>query len=599
MTELLGTWRWETEFGTAQSVSKPKHEKAVLKLLEHDKILLDTETDGLGNHRRMRLLQVGWKDEAWLLDPGQHQALIREIANSSVTFIAHNAPFDLMTIGLWLGDHDLEVAYHYAQQKALCGEVIDTMATEQMRSSEQRVKSLSRLAGEQGVHNFYEDQFNDEAARLGISEEDKYADIPLNSPYYLRYSAHDIWQLQAAYQANKKHHLKKSVQTEVIVRVLYEELSSRGMILDYPKADALHSRMKERQTKVLKRLAKVEIEKVGSAAQIASALEEAGAVLTARTPTGKPQVNKDVLNSLIEGMSGPAKKIAKDVITARSLTNDIGRIENLVRNSYPEEGENYGVVHPNLWSIGALTSRSSCREPNLHQLDKHTGEPEVRGLIWAGPGRIMASVDFNTIEVRVLADLSKDQKLIDRMLEGADVHGELAAEVGIPRQAAKVGNFAMLYGASQTSIARQTGMDVEQAVGLKQAWSDLYPQAAQAMENWTEDAYDTGRTVLPNGWSPKIAIGDFGSILAYRAINYQIQGWAAVVFKIAGIQLARAKLWHLTRMVVHDEFAVSLPKDQAQELLGAIMHAATVTTKRMIYTTGGELYGSHWGIKDD
>ena len=52
-------------------------------------------------------------------------------------------------------------------------------------------------------------------------------------------------------------------------------------------------------------------------------------------------------------------------------------------------------------------------------------------------------------------------------------------------------------------------------------------------------------------------------------------------------------------MVVHDEFAVSLPKDQAQELLGAIMHAATVTTKRMIYTTGGELYGSHWGIKDD
>ena len=109
-------------------------------------------------------------------------------------------------------------------------------------------------------------------------------------------------------------------------------------------------------------------------------------------------------------------------------------------------------------------------------------------MLCAEPDDVMVSVDFDTIEIRVLADLSGDVTLIQRMHDDYDVHGELAKEVGIDRQAAKIGNFAMLYGASPVSIAQQTGMDEEQAIGLRQAWAELYPNVSAAMQDWVLEA---------------------------------------------------------------------------------------------------------------
>ena len=83
-----------------------------------------------------------------------------------------------------------------------------------------------------------------------------------------------------------------------------------------------------------------------------------------------------------------------------------------------------------------------------------------------------------------------------------------------------------------------------------------------------------------------------GNLAAYRAINYHIQGMAAYIFKIGAIQIAQAGLWGLVRMVVHDEFVLSLP---FKALLNDVIQAGKIERKRITYTLSGEIYGEYWG----
>ena len=118
------------------------------------------------------------------------------------------------------------------------------------------------------------------------------------------------------------------------------------------------------------------------------------------------------------------------------------------------------------------------------------------------------------------------------------------------------------------------------------------------MQAWVLEAEETGQIWLPNGWSPSVGRVD-GKVAAYRAVNYMIQGWAAVVFKMAAVQLAEKGLWRYVRMVVHDEFALSVPRYDLRQLTDDVCDAATVWTKNMVYTTSADIYSQWWGIEDE
>ena len=587
--ELLSKWKWKQEFGTARTVVSDKEEYSVRELMESGIMLLDTETTGVDHKRSLRLVQVGWKNKAWLLDPVTNNALIRDIMDSQAIFICHNIAFDLVTLSCWR----YADKYAWALDKVLKNQAYCTMVAEQIITSNARQKSMSALAGEEGVPNIYEDEFNDRADKLGISHDEKYAKFELNDPYYLRYSVHDIFQLWAVYKRLREHFSNDLVIKETQCSVLFEILKHRGMAIDLKKADELDKELGLELAKYKRWLVKKDIVKINSGDQVASALMNSGAKLKTLTPTGKTKVDKGVLESIKKPAA--ANVIAVRVLKARSLAKDQASINNLKGNAVKDR------VYPTLWRIGAVTGRSSCSTPNLQQLNKHAGDKRVRGLLMADEGHRLGSVDYDGLELRVIADLSKDKGLISHLRDGADIHGELARQVfgkkytDKQRNQAKTGIFAMLFGAKDKSIAIQVKFDVEEASALREAWQSQYPKVAKYSIQIAREANQTGHTVLPNGWQPSVGFDKRGNIAGYKAVNYQIQGMAAFLVRAAAVQLARTNLFGYIRMLVHDEFVSSMPIDDAESIIEEIAVNARVETKRMVYTTSKELYQQHWG----
>ena len=593
MKERLKPFKWKCEYGTAQSVCYAKDIRAFANLLQEKYLFMDTETTDVVRDRELRLVQVGKGKRAWVLDTSETGAPhINALMDSRATFISHNSAFDLLSLAMWRYE-DIEDAYEWCINKALRDEVICTMIARQIARSEKWFDSLSTVAAEEGVPNTYETKFAEYAHKMGYSSSNKYAAVSINDKHYLCYASHDIWQLKAAYRQVKADCKRQVVKDETIASILYAIMKHRGMRLDVEKAADFYHELEIKRDLVRKKLKKQGIEKENSGPQVATALSGYNAKMLTKTPTGKIATNKAVLENLVKPKG--AARIAKQVLEARSLTKDMASAVNLMANSD-------GIrVYPNLKMLGTVTGRSACEEPNLQQMNKHTGDPRVRGILMADPGHIVVSVDFDGFELRGIAEITGDKRLKKKLYKGIDIHGEIAYQVfgesfsDRERQHSKNGLFALLYGGGVAKVARTIGCSEEQVRGIKESWRDLYPQAHKVSQKWTREANRQGFTELGNGWAPKMPRDDNGRPMGYFAVNYQIQGHTAFIFRQAAIQIARAGLWKYVRMVVHDEFVLSVPKKKATKVMKKVIKAAQLETPDMLYTTSGSVSTKYWG----
>ena len=593
MKERLKPYKWKCEYGTAQTVYYSKDIKVFSEILKEKYLLVDTETNDVVRDRELRLVQVGKGKRAWILDTSETgEPHIHALMDSGAVFISHNSAFDLLTLALWRYE-DKEDAYQWCIDKALRGEVICTMVTEQIVQSVKWFNKLSALAAEEGIPNTHEIEFEAYATKCGYSTSNKYAAVSINDEYYLRYAAYDIWQLKAVYKRLKTDCKRLVVKDEIIASILYAVLRHRGMRLDVDKASNFYNELEVKRNSMRKKLKKQGILSENSGVQIAKALSGYNAKMLTKTPTGKIATNKAVLENLTKPKG--AARIASQVLATRSLTKDMASAVNLIGNS---DGKR---VYPTLRVIGTVTGRSSCEEPNLQQMNKHTGDSRVRGILMADPGHVIVSVDFDGFELRGIAEITEDKRLKKKLYKGADIHGEIALQVfgddfsEQERQYTKNGLFALLYGGGNAKVARTIGCTVEQVKGIKESWNDLYPQANKISRKWSREAEMQGFTELSNGWSPRMPRDDKGKPLGYFAVNYQIQGHTAFIFRQAAIHLARAGLWKYVRMVVHDEFVLSVPKKKAQKVMKKFIKVAQLETENMMYTTSGNVYTEYWG----
>ena len=554
-------------------------------------LFIDTETDGLSNDRKLRLIQT-CEDGGEIKLHHPTDEVLDYIRNYEGTFIAHNAAFDLISLGLAIFDTHEEI-YDWMQRLAIEGRIIDTMVAYQVIHSKPRVSKMSNIAAEVGVDNKPEEAFEAEAERLGFTASSKYAKIPADNEVWLAYARHDIMQLQAAYSLVEDYVDHPLVKSETVAEILYAILKHRGMAVDVDRGDEVLEEMSWHQQAAVTFMQEFGVEKANSVKQVRQALAATGWQPTKMTPKGSVSVDKSVLSDI--KTPPEAVDIAEAVLEVRSVTKDIASVKNIASHCVD------GRVHPQLWRIGAVTGRSSCSAPNLQQLNKHAGDSRVRSILCADEGQRLASVDFDGMELAVCAYLTKDEAMRDHIATGADIHGEIAAiafgadYTTQQRHQAKGAVFALLYGGGDNTIANHVGLEPEQASNIRQAWETKYPTAAIKMSRWKAEANATGHVFLDCGWCPEVGRADDGGFLGYKAVNYQIQGTAAFIFRQAAAQLAEAGLWKYVRMVVHDEFVVSLPMFRARNTLEEIRSTAEVHTDFMTFTTGSELYHKHWG----
>ncbi len=241
------------------------------------------------------------------------------------------------------------------------------------------------------------------------------------------------------------------------------------------------------------------------------------------------------------------------------------------------------ALHTTFDQFGAATGRLSSRDPNLQNIPIATALGQlVRRAFTARPGHHFLALDYSQIEMRVLAVLSGDEKLLELFKQGNDIHSSVAARVfnveesavtPEMRRQAKVINFGIVYGMGVNALRVNLATTREAAAEFYDRYFKTFPTIKDYFEKVKTEARKVGYTTtyfgrrryLPTLRSPL----PFIRAAAERmAMNAPIQGTAADIIKLAMIK-TEAKLveeglrpsTHLL-LTVHDELLYEVEESQ-------------------------------------
>ena len=241
-----------------------------------------------------------------------------------------------------------------------------------------------------------------------------------------------------------------------------------------------------------------------------------------------------------------------------------------------------GRVHTCFNQAVAATGRLSSSEPNLQNIPIRTElGREIRRAFVAAPGHVLISADYSQIELRVLAHLAEEETLIQAFRTGEDIHDRTALKVFGPdsgldqyelRRRAKIINYALLYGKTAFTLAKDIGVTQQAAQEFIDAYFAGFPRVRGFIDRTLDDARRTGvvrtlfgrRRLVPNLTSRNFQIKGQAE---RETVNMPIQGTAADILKRAMIDLhaalSREPLGARMILTVHDELLFESPADRA------------------------------------
>ena len=261
-----------------------------------------------------------------------------------------------------------------------------------------------------------------------------------------------------------------------------------------------------------------------------------------KTPTGQPSTDESVLQDLAEMYDLP-----RLILDHRSMS----KLKSTYTDKLPEQVDpKTGRIHTSYHQAVAATGRLSSSDPNLQNIPVRTQEGRrIRQAFIAPEGCQLVAADYSQIELRIMAHLSGDQRLLEAFAQGEDIHRATAAEVfnhplaevtNEQRRAAKAINFGLIYGMSAFGLAKQLGVAREKA----QLYIDLYflryPGVKAYMDATREQARQQG--YVETLFGRRLYIPDINAKNAQKrqyaertAINAPMQGTAADIIKKAMI----------------------------------------------------------------
>lgn len=319
---------------------------------------------------------------------------------------------------------------------------------------------------------------------------------------------------------------------------------------------------------------------LNSPKQVAQLLfEKLGLPPAKKTKTG---YSTDI--SVLEGLSAlgpPFDETPKLLIEHRELAKMLsGFVQPLARAAESEDGVIHGVFEPAVTGTGRLSSR----DPNLQNLPTF-GEWARRvkeSLTPHGEGRMFVAADYSQIELRILAHLSGDRRLLDAFASGRDIHTETASWVFSTepalvtpelRRVAKMINFGLLYGMSSFGLAQRLSIGRQEASSIIGRYFGALPGVKEYLEAGFNEAKERGYTRTIAGRIRPLDEVSTGprdrDALRRVAVNTPIQGSAADIARRAMIDFSRRFSGESSvRLVlqVHDSLVCECPIDIASEV---------------------------------
>ena len=253
-----------------------------------------------------------------------------------------------------------------------------------------------------------------------------------------------------------------------------------------------------------------------------------------------------------------------------------------------------GRVHSQLHQTGTATGRMSSTDPNMQNLPAGSGwGSAIRAAFITPPNATFLAFDYSQIEMRVLAELSGDKKLIKIFSSGQDVHSQVAAFVyGVPesdvtkdmRRRAKVVNFGIIYGMGVNALKDNLGTTRKEAEEFYASYFDAFPTIRAYFDTVVAEAHRLGYTTTLFGrrrYLPGLRshIPYIRAAQERMALNAPIQGTAADLIKLAMVRVHEALvaqgLEDGVRMIlqIHDELVFEAKDELLEETLPHIRDA--------------------------
>ncbi len=346
---------------------------------------------------------------------------------------------------------------------------------------------------------------------------------------------------------------------------------------------------------------------VASPKQLATVLfEDLGLPVIRRTKTG-PSTDVAVLEELAGQHPLPEAILQYRQLTKLKSTY-VDALPSLIN---PETGR----LHTSYSQTTTATGRLSSSEPNLQNIPIRTEDGRrVREAFVAEPQMILISADYSQIELRVLAHLADDPALREAFETGQDVHARTASELlgttvekvsESQRRVAKAINFGILYGMSPFRLARDLGIDRDEA----KQYIDSYFQRHRGVASWIDKTVARARerrmvtTILGRRrLLPEIDSKNYnvGSAAERMALNTPIQGSAADIIKLAMLRVheglggisPRARLI----LQVHDELVIEAPKEDLESLAGWLRERMETAIELLVPLKVEVGWGETWAL---
>ncbi|GGD82815.1 DNA polymerase I [Planktosalinus lacus] len=297
-----------------------------------------------------------------------------------------------------------------------------------------------------------------------------------------------------------------------------------------------------------------------------------------KTKTGQYSTAEDVLSVLAKD-----HKIIRDVLEYRGLS----KLKSTYVDALPNQVSKVtGRVHTDYMQTVAATGRLSSNNPNLQNIPIRTerGREVRKAFVPRNEEYTLLAADYSQIELRIIAALSKEPKMMEAFKNGEDIHSSTASKVfNVPleevtreqRGNAKTVNFGIIYGVSAFGLSNQTDLNRTEAKELIDTYYETYPKLKSYMAEQVDFARENGyvQTVLGR----RRYLKDINSQNAVvrgaaerNAVNAPIQGSAADIIKIAMINIYNKLVEgnYKTKMLlqVHDELVFDAYKPELEKV---------------------------------
>ncbi len=272
-----------------------------------------------------------------------------------------------------------------------------------------------------------------------------------------------------------------------------------------------------------------------------------------------------------------------------------------------------GRIHTTFQNTVTATGRLSSTEPNLQNIPVRTQlGSEIRKMFVPQEDWVFIDADYSQIELRVLAHIADDKRMIEAFRSGEDFHTVTASQVfNVPlsevtplmRRNAKAVNFGIVYGISEFSLAQDIGVTRYQAKEYIENYLAKYSGVRDYMRDIVETARTQGYVSTTFGrrrMIPEIKSSNFNvrSGAERIALNTPVQGTAADIIKLAMVRVFHAlreqALQARLILQVHDELIVECPAFEAQSVMDIVTKAMEETVTLSVPLIAEAKMGESW-----